>query len=104
MYEAFLAKPLIRKRAGQRGRARRDHFRDFHSNAFDVAHETQQTVITGVRRCGSLGLSDSAVLAVVVMEAAKLQAGVSYCPHKLKNFVPMTLLNSGAIHAGVDVE
>src|SRR5690242_18401349 len=104
MNEALPSKALIGERAGQRGRTRRDHLGDVDSGTFDLAHKTQQTFVAGVRSRSSLAFVQPAIVAVVVVEAAEIQPGIPYRTNKLKNLVAMTLLNSRAIHARIDVE
>src|SRR5207248_3968655 len=57
-----------------------------------------------MRRCSSLALFDSAVLPVVIMQAAKLQPGVCDSAHQADNCRAVTLLDPRAIHSWINIE
>src|ERR1700721_2516123 len=50
------------------------------------------------------GFGEAAVLAVIVMEAAKLQAGGGDGLRQGDDLLRVALIDAGAIHAGIDVE
>src|SRR5215831_6470302 len=57
-----------------------------------------------MRRRGPFGVIQPAILAVVIVQAADLQPGISDLPYELDNLVFVALLDSCAIHAGINVE
>src|SRR5437899_1070896 len=72
--ESSLAKGSVRKRARERRRSRRDHLRHAYSGALDLSHNLQQVVVAVMRHLGPFRLFQSAILAVVVVQTAELQA------------------------------
>src|SRR6266702_773597 len=102
--ESSLANACVRKRARERRRSRRDHLRYAHSAALDLSHNFQQVVVAVVRRLGPFALFQSAILAVVVVQAAELQAVGANRAGQRENFVTFALLDASAVHAGIYVE
>src|ERR1041385_8478715 len=71
--EPGAAETLIRERAGESRGAGSDDFGYAQSRSLEFVHELQYAIIAGMRRGSAFPLVESAVLPIVVMQAAKLQ-------------------------------
>src|SRR2546422_8909154 len=104
MDEPSSAKALVSKRAWERRRSCCDHFWHTHAAALDLAHHFEQAFIASVRRRGPFAHFQSAKVTVVIVQAAELQPQVANRAPQFNNLCTVTLLDAGAIHAGIHVE
>src|SRR5579859_3182348 len=102
--ERCLPKTLVRKRARKRRRSCGDDFRHAGSAVFYFSHQFQQAMITLMRRRGSLRFFERSILAVVVVQAAKLHTASPNHSRQLHHFSEVVLLVASAVHPRVYVE
>ena len=104
MDESSRVKTRIGERAGKCGCSRRDYLRHLCSAALDLSNNFQQTIIPGMRRRGPFLRSQPTILAVIVVQATEFQPRVFNPARELNDLVRLVLLDSGAIHARIQVK
>src|SRR3984957_5584292 len=98
------AKTLVAERTRERRRPGSDDFLNVYSRALKLAHNFQQAIIAGVGRLGPFSVRNTAVLTVIVVQAAELQSCIGDRARQADNFFTLALLDAGAIHTRIDIE
>ena len=104
MHKFLAAKAGERRGSKKSRRSRGNHFVDGGAALFDGGDDREQVFVTFV--CGRVAfkLGEIAEVAVVVMQAAKIQAGILDCLNQCDDFRVAILFDSGAVHSGINVE
>src|SRR5882757_9581599 len=103
--QKFLAAKAGERRGSKKSRGSRgNHFVDCRAALFDGADEREQVFVAFVGSGVAFQLREVAEVAVVVMQAAKIQTGILDCLNQRDDFSVAILFDAGAVHSGINVE
>src|SRR5437762_2961761 len=94
----------IRKRAREGRCPRGDYFLDRNTGSCECCDDLHQSVVAPVRRRLAFSQSQRREMPVVVMQPAKGLPGALNRSRKSNDLVHMILLDTGSIHAGIDID
>src|SRR5713101_4729788 len=104
MDESSRAEAFVSHRARERRRSCSDYFRHTHASLLELAHNFQQTVVSGMRGGVPFARFQTAKVTVVIVQPAELQPKIANRARQFNNFAAVALLDASAIHSRIDVE